>query len=183
VLGFAPLAAAPLGASGAGGVSYDVSFAASATIIDGGVVARQTFITAVDEISSGEMSAAVAASTFNAAVSIGADSADSAYAAAGFAPNVSEGADGVDSVASLVGFLAIVSDSGTATDSALVEASEFNATAADASTALDSVRASAIMASAVSEDAEIDDSDAARYLWTTINNAQPTAWTVVKTQN
>jgi hypothetical protein len=68
-------------------------------------------------------------------------------------------------------------------DSALVEASEFSATASDAADALDSANTSAIMASAVSEDAEIDDSDAARYLWTTINNAQPTAWTVVKTQN
>lgn len=183
MLGFAPLAAAPLGAPGAGGVAYDVSFSASATITDGGIVARQVFATAVDETSSGEMSAIVAASTFNAVVSFGADVTDATSASAAFAPNVSDGADGTATTAALVGFLIGVSESGTATDSALVEASEFNATAADGVEMTDTVRTAAVMPASIADAAEIDDADSASYLWNLINNAQSTSWTVVKTEN
>ena len=183
MLGFAPLAAAPLGASGAGGVAYDVSFSASATITDGGIVARQVFATAVDETSSGEMSAIVAASTFNAVVSLGADATDTSSAIAAFAPNISDGADVTAAAAALVGFLSGVSDSSTATDSALVEASEFNATAADGVQLTDNASNTAVMNGSVSDAAEIDDADSASYLWNLINNAQSTSWTVVKTLN
>ena len=183
MLGFAPLAAAPLGAPGAGGVAYDVSFSSSATIADGGVVGIPVYATAVAENSSGAMSASVTASTFNAVVSGSADLADTSAAFPEFNATVSDGAGGSGTVAALVGFLIGVSESGTATDSALVEASEFNATAADGVEMTDTVRTAAVMPVSISDAAEIDDADSASYLWNLINDAQSTSWTVVKTEN
>ena len=183
MLGFAPLAAAPLGAAGAGGVAYDASFSASATMTDGGIVARQVFATAVDEVSSGEMSAAVTASTFNAAVSFAADVTDNTSAIAAFGSTISDGADGSVTTSALIGFLVRVSESGTATDSALVEVSVFNAPVADGADMTDTVNNAAVMPVSISDAAEIDDANSASYLWNLINNAQSTSWTVVKTEN
>lgn len=182
MLGFAPLAAAPLGALGAGGVSYDAAFGDALAITDG-IVARQVFVTAVDEASSGAISVAVTASTFNAAVSFAADAETTSSAAVVFVPSISEAATGADAAVALVGFSTAVTESVLTTDSALVEASEFNATATDAADAVDSVSTAAVMAVSVSDSAEIDDADSASYLWNLINNAQSTSWTVVKTQN
>ncbi len=194
MLGFAPLAAAPLGATGAGGVAYDASFADMLAIADVGTSAQQTFAVAVDETASGAMSVAVAASTFNAVASAATTLADASSAFAAFAPKISQAATIAGTPTSLVTLLAQVTDFGVATDSVFVEASEFTATATDAADIVDSVQSTAVMAGFVSESAEIDDADSASYLWNlintaqasswgTINNAQSTSWTVVKTQN
>lgn len=183
MLGFAPLAAAPLGASGEAGIAYDVSFSDAATITDGGVVGLPVYAGNVSEASSGAMSAVVTASIFNAVASFGVDITDNPAALAIFEAATSDGSTGSDAASAFIGFLVSVSESGTATDSALVEASEFNATASDAADMTDTARTSAVMNSAVSNAAEIDDADSASYLWNLINNAQATSWTVVKTEN
>ena len=183
MFGFAPIAAAPLGAAGDAGASFDVSFGAAAVVTDGGVVALPVYASSVVELASGDTSVAVAASTFTAIVSFDANGLDATASFAVFAPNVSESASGVDTASAIASFLAFASASGSATDATLVEASNFNAAVADASDIADNPKAFAVMMGGIAEGAEIDDFDSANFLWNIINNAQSTTWTVVKTQN
>jgi hypothetical protein len=182
VLGFAPIAAAPLGATGESGASFDVSFGAAAVITDA-AASLPVYASSVAEATLSDMSVAVAASAFNAIVSFEVTGVDASAAVAVFTPSISESAVGDDAASALAIFSSTATDSGLAADSVLVEASVFNATAADAADAADAVRSSAVMVGSVSEDADIDDSNSASYLWNIINNAQSVNWTVVKTQN
>lgn len=183
MFGFAPIAAAPLGATGDAGASFDVSFGAAAVVTDGGVVALPVYASSVVELASGDTSVAVAASTFTAIVSFDANGLDATASFAAFAPNVSGSANASDAASSIASFLAFVSASGLASDSALVEASNFSATVANAAEMADNPKAFAVMISAVAEGAEIDDLASANFLWNIINNSQPVNWAVIKTQN
>lgn len=182
MLGFAPLAAAPLGAPGAGGVAYDVSFADAAVVADTALQAFATFAVSITAAGTASEVVHVADSTFNANMSGAATGAVTTAAVPVFLANLSDSAAGVDSVASLAAFLANASDGATGTDSALVEASTFSATVSDAAEGDDSVRAAATMVTAVTDAADVADSNAAAYLWNIINDSQTTSWSVVKTQ-
>lgn len=183
MFGFAPIAAAPLGASGEAGASFDVSFSAAAVITDGGVAALPVYAGLISESTTSNMSVAVTASTFTAIVSFDANGLDATASFAAFAPNVSGSASGSDAASSIASFLALVSESGLSIDSVLVEASEFSATVANAAEMADNPKAFAVMISAVTDGAEIDDSDSANFLWNLINNSQSVNYTVIKTQN
>ena len=66
MLGFAPLAAAPLGAFGAGAAAYDVSFTDAAVVADTLLQASPIYLAALTEAAVGSDLTHVAASTFNA---------------------------------------------------------------------------------------------------------------------
>lgn len=181
MFGFAPIATVPLAADMESGASFDVSFGAAAVIIDGGVVARPVYACLITETTLSDMSVAVAASTFTAIVSFGANGLDATASFTVFATNISDGADGADSAASLVEFFATVAAFGLTVDAILVEDSVFNATSTNAVVAVDAVSTAAVMVVSISNAVEIDDASSASYLWNIINTSQPTSWTVIQT--
>ena len=183
MFGFAPLATVPMATASESGASFDVSFSDAAAITDGGVFAQPVYACSIADTTISDMSVAVTASTFTALVSFEVNGSDATASFAVFAPILPDGADGADSAASLVEFLATVVAFGLTVDAALVEASVFNATATNEVVSADAVSTAAVMAVSVSDALEIDDANAANYLWNIINTSQSTSWTVVQTQN
>jgi hypothetical protein len=182
MLGFAPLAAAPLGAAGTGGVAYDVEFSDAASVADTALQAFAAFSTSFIAAATGADLTHVEASTFTADLPDGANISASTAAIATFLSNLSDAASGVDSAAAIGAFLSNVSDAATGADSALVEASEFSATVSDSAAGDDTPDAAATFPVSFSDAATIDDANAADYLWKIINDSQGTSWSVVKTQ-
>ena len=182
MLGFAPLAAAPLGAPGAGGVAYDVSFADAAAVADTALQAFATFAVSITAAGTASEVVHVADSTFNANMSGAATGAVTTAATPAFLANLSSSANGVDSATAIATFNTSASDAGYAGAYAIVQASDFSATVSDAAAGDDSVLASATMNAAITGSAESADTNAADFLWKIIDDSQTTSWSVVKTQ-
>lgn len=183
MLGFAPLAAAPFGATGSGGVAYDCAFSDAGVVADTALQAVAAFSPRLTDAAAGIDVLNVTASTFNANASGAASGADTTAAAAAFLSNMSGAAAGLDAYASVAAFLSNISETVTGTDSALVGASNFSATFADAAVGADTVRATTTMPSTFSDAAVVSDENMADFLWATINDSQATTWSVVKTQS
>lgn len=193
MLGFAPLAAAPLGAAGTGGVAYDVEFSDAATATDTALQAFAGFATATTTAATGTDEPQVAASTFAANVSAAADGVMTTTAAVVFLANTSNAATGADAASSIGSFQIFVSDGVFSIDFTTVKPSDFSATVSDAAAGDGAVSALADMVASFTGSVTITDADMADYLWKiindaqsanwgTINNAQPVVWTPVRTQ-
>lgn len=176
MLGFAPLAAAPLGAVGSGGVAYDIAFSDAAVVVDAAFQASPIYLATFTGTATGADATRVTASTFTANMSGAATGDVTTSATAAFLSNMSGAAAGVDSTASIAAFNPNVSDGATGTDSALVQASNFSATVFDTAAGNDTPDAAATFSGAFSGAATIDDANAANYLWKTINDSQTSAW-------
>jgi len=162
-------------------VIFPVSVSNTASASDA-EAALATFIASVSETASAQDSAA-ALLVYEVLIEEMAASAMAANAVASFNANVAEVASGLDAVGSSVIFLAQTSDSASGAMIALVAPSVFNAVVLMAANASDGVNAGAIMNGGIVEGVTAEDAAAANFLWNIINNAQPTNWTVVKTQN
>jgi len=182
MLGFAPLAAAPLGAAGTGGIAYDVEFSDAAAVADTAVQASPIYLAVFTEDATGADLTHVEASTFTANLSGAATGDDAVSAVPTYLANLSDAADGVDSAAAIGSFLSNIIDGAFSLDSVLVEASEFGANVSDTAAVSGTPDAAADFDAAFSDEATIDDANAADYLWKTINDSQGTSWSVVKTQ-
>jgi predicted 3-demethylubiquinone-9 3-methyltransferase (glyoxalase superfamily) len=182
MLGFAPLAAAPLGAAGSGAVAYDVSFSDAAVVADIALQAFPIYLSVLTEDATGTDAIQVTASTFTANLSGAATGDDAVSAVPTYLANLSDAADGVDSAAAIGSFLSNIIDGAFSLDSVLVEASEFGANVSDTAAVNGTPDAAADFDAAFSDEATIDDANAADYLWKIINDSQGTSWSVVKTQ-
>lgn len=155
MLGFAPLAAAPLGALGDGGVAYD----------------------AVIEESSAASVISFAGALFPNSVTAAAQSQDTAAVAASvFTPITVETVSSVDVETVLVVFASAVSEGGAGSDACLVAPSVFNAALDEQAQAMDVVLTSAVFFAAVFGGATTTDAVVRSLLWELIDTEQSTNW-------
>ena len=178
MLGFAPLAAAPLGATGEGGVSYDVLFDDSVSGAD--TFASQTvFPVAFEAASTIFDSTEVSASIFTALSLEGATVSDATAVLVDFAVSVVDSGSGTDTPAAQVDFSALILELLTGTDSAAAAAT-FQTATSDSATGVDSVSTLAVFPSAVFEQATAADATAATLTFPAgISEAATSAETVV----
>lgn len=159
MLGFAPLAAAPLGATGEGGVSYDVLFDDSVSGAD--TFASQTlFPVAFEAASTISDTTQVEASIFNALSLEGATASDATSVLVDFAVSMVDGASGSDTLAAQVDFSALILELLTGTDSASAAAT-FAALTLETATVADSASTLAVFTPSISEQATAADATAA----------------------
>ena len=181
MLGFAPLAAAPLGAAGTAGTAYDITFGDAAVVADTALQAFATFPTSITVAGTASEITRVAASTFNANMSGAAAGSVAAAAVAAFLSNLSGAATGTDAASALAIFASDLTDAAVGVGSSQAAGSTYNATAFDAATGDDSARALATMFASFAGSATITDSDIANFLWNVINDSQTVTWGAVNT--
>lgn len=204
MLGFAPLAAAPFGAAGEAGNSFDVAFADAAEGA-ASVFAQALFASLSPEAADAADSTQVVASSF------GAQTDDSAFASSventlvEVYASVADSALGLDAPFSIAVFPVQINDAAFGSVAVLVAPSIFGTLVLASADASDQVNASAILNGLVSDGVTAQDALIAAFLWniinaaqstswnnvnnaqstswSNINNAQSTSWTVVKTEN
>lgn len=183
MLGFAPIAAAPLGALGDGGVTYDVAFSDAAVVADTAPQAFAAFAPVLSDnaVATGD-AVSVTASIFNAGTADAAVGEEVISAAAIFLANLADAAQGTDSTNAVAAFLSVLADIASGADAVQAPGSTYNPTVSEVAVGADSVRAFATMMAAFSDSTTITDADMANYLWNIINTSQPSSWAVVKTQ-
>ena len=181
MLGFAPLAAAPLGAAGEGGVSFDVALSDAASISTL-TFALSEFVGEVSHSADLADETVLAPSVFNATFSEQIEIAGASSTDATFSCFVEGSAQGNNQVAAVAAFSALLSELSTGQDSVFVTPSVFNAAVSEQGQALDQVLALAVFFANISEDAVGADEMLGRLLWELINTSESTTWTPVKTQ-
>ena len=173
MLGFTPLAVAPLAVANAN-ASYLGEVVEGATADNTSVVAVAIFAPTIAELT------AVYESTF--------------VAASDFSASLVEASTGADLFSAVPVFECVVDELSTGQDSTSVAASTFNAPIAETVSAVDAFLAAAVFIATVQGSATAADQVVCRFLWeliddsqspgwTTINDAQPTTWTVIGTDN
>lgn len=177
MLGFAPLAAAPLGAPGAGGVAYDVAFSDAATAADTALLASAAFAVGFSDAATATGdTVSVTPSIFNANAADAATGVDALSSIPTYLSQLLEAAQGSDSTTAVAEFRAVFTDNMLTIDSVEVSASTFNAVAPDGAILTETFRARATMLSAFSDSTTITDADIANFLWNVINDSQNANW-------
>jgi len=151
VFGFAPIAAAPLGATGEGGASYDASFEDASSVAD--IFASQAvFPVAFADATTISEAAQVEASVFNALSLEGVALLDSTSLLVDFVVSVADGASGTDTATAQADFNVLILELLTGTDN-VAAAATFQVAALDGATGVDSASATAVFTPAISEQA------------------------------
>lgn len=175
MLGFAPLSAAPLGATGEFGVAYDA-------ILDEAAAASQfvssfaAFLATQADTVVGADVAQVVASTFSATADETAAATADLSLTAIFNISLDESAAASDDIATSVDFAVQVEDSVFGDSSVSVAASVFNAQVLEEVGIVDTFLASAVFFATITGSATAIDQIIGGFLWEIINDSQSGSW-------